>query len=203
MLVNLLTASAHASDGFLSRVTLRPTIGLNISSLVHPSYTSDALVSFKIGALADYAVKTSWGFRSGILFTGQGEKHGNNIGSGAVSWSYTATDNLWYLEIPLDAYCQYTAGEVTFKGFTGFPLEFGLFGNYKLKGGDYGTANIPTQKHSAFDDFSRFALAWNIGLEATWHKISLGIEYNRHLTNDVKSGKGHFQLFSINVGYTL
>lgn len=204
MLVGILSASAQTEETFLSKVTLRPTIGLNIATEANGSSTSDALLTFKIGALADYAFKQDWGFRSGILFTGQGGKYGTKVGSGAVSWSYTATDTPWYLEIPLDAYYQYNVGDVNLKGFTGFPLEFGLFGDYKIKNGDYGTGTVGNQKRSAFEDLNRFALAWNIGLEATWHKVSLGIEYNRHLTNDAKNGgKCHLQVFSINVGYTL
>lgn len=204
MLAGTLSVSAQTEKSFQNKVTLRPTIGLNISTEANSSSTSDALVSFKVGAIADYAYKENWGFRSGLLFSGQGGKYGQKVGSGAVSWSYTATDNPWYLEIPLDAYYQYKLNDITFKGYTGFPIEIGLFGNYKIENGDYGVGTVGKQKRSAFDDLSRFALAWNIGAEANWHKFTLGIEYNRHLSNDAKNGgKCHLQTFSINIGYTL
>lgn len=204
MLAATLSMSAQTEGNFLSKVTFRPTIGLNISSVSYSGGASDALVSFKAGALADYAFKKDWGFRSGLLLTGQGGKHGSDYGSGSVSWSYRVSENPWYLEIPLDVYYDFGIGDVTLGGFTGFPLEIGLFGNHTIKDGGYGTGHVSKETRSAFKDFSRFALAWNIGVEATWRKITLGLEYNRHLSNDGKGGnKCHLQTFSINLGYTL
>jgi len=203
MLTGMLSVSAQTEETFLSKVTFRPTIGLNISKEAGDGASSDALVSFKAGAIADYAYKEDWGFRSGLLLSGKGGKYGEDVNGGMVSWSMKATDSPWYLEIPLDVYYQYRLNDITFKGFTGFPLEIGLFGNYKIEDGGKGNGHVGDQKRSAFDDLSRFGIAWNIGVEAEWKKISLGIEFSRHLTNDAKEGTCHMQVFSINVGYTL
>jgi len=196
------SAQERATDSdFLSKVTIRPTAGLNIASESSGGTTSDALVSFKAGAIADYAFREDWGFRAGLLITGQGGKYGADVNDW-ISFSVEATDNPWYLELPLDVYYNYRFKEITFTGFTGFPLSFGLFGNYKQGGeGHSGGVSVGGSKHSAFDDLNRFALSYNIGLEATWRRMTLGFEYSRHLTNDAKNGSGHLQVFSINLGY--
>lgn len=201
MLVGMLSASAQTEDDFLSKVTVRPTLGLNICSEDAGGNASSSLVSFKVGAIADYAFKENWGFRSGILFSGQGGTFKSDVGSGWLSWSSKATDNPWYLEIPLDVYYSYQIKDITLTGFTGIPVSIGLFGNYKIEDGGSGTGTVGTTKQNAFDDLNRFALSYNIGIEATWRKMSFGFEYSRHLTNDGKNGSGHLQLFSINLGY--
>jgi len=197
------SARAHADSEFLSKVTIRPTVSLNISSSsVSGGNSSNSLVSFKIGAIADYAFKEDWGFRSGLLFSGQGGKWDQSVNGGSISWSLNATENPWYLEIPLDVYYSYEYKDVTFTGFTGFPISFGLFGNQKIEDGGRGNGTVGDTSRSAFDSLNRFALSYNIGVEATWRKFSLGLEYNRHLTNDAKTGgTSHIQVFSINLGY--
>ena len=203
MLTSSLFASAQGFSDFKSKVTVRPTLGLNIGNECSKGSTSDALVSFKIGAIADYEFRETWGFRSGLLLTGQGGKYNEKAGGNGIGWELNQTDNPWYLEIPLDVYYSYEINdEIKLSGYSGFPIEIGLFGDYKLSGeGNRPGITIGSQKRSAFDDLSRFALCWNVGVEATWRKISLGLEYNRHLTNDGKNGTGHLQVFSINLGY--
>lgn len=190
------------SDGFLSKVTVRPTIGLNLATECSDGITSNTLVSFKIGAIADYAFRKDWGFRSGLLLSGQGGKYSQDVNAGWIGWSLDATDNPWYLEIPLNVYYSYNIKEVTITGFTGFPLAFGLFGNYKIEdGGRGGNGTVGDTSKSSFDDLKRFALCYNIGVEATWRKFTFGFEYNRHLTSDSKLATAHLQVCSFNLGY--
>ncbi len=197
MLTSVFFSAAQGFSEFLSKVTVRPTIGLNIGNECSKGYTSDALVTFKIGAIADYEFRETWGFRSGLLITGQGGKFNENVSGSGIGWKLDKTDNPWYLEIPLDVYYSYEiSDDIKLSGYSGFPIEIGLFGDYKLSGeGTTPGISIGSQKRSAFDDLSRFALCWNIGVEATWRQMTLGLEYNRHLTNDAKHGTGHLQVF--------
>ena len=189
---------------FLDKVTIRPTIGLNIGfASVKDGNSSDALASFKAGAIADYAVKEDWGFRTGLLLSGQGGKWSQSVGGGALGWSLNATENPWFLEIPINVYADlFRLKDIRFTAFAGFPLEFGLFGNNKIKDGGGGNASVADTSHDAFETYNRFALCLNFGIETEWRKFVLGLEYNRHLTNDSKAGgTQHLNLLSINLGY--
>lgn len=188
----------------MSKVTIRPTIGLNFSYIsVKDGDASDFNTSFKIGAIADYALKNDWGLRTGIIFTGQGGKWDQSVGGGWLGWSLTATENPWYLEIPLNVYADlFKAKDFNLTLFTGLPLEFGVFGNNKIKDGGKGNASVADTSHGAFESYNRFALCYNFGIEAEWKKFVIGFEYNRHLTNDAKTGgTSHLNVISINLGY--
>ncbi len=206
MLTGVFFASAQeraADSDFQSKVKVRLAFGMNISSVsISGGNSSSSLIGAKGGAIADYAFKENWGFRSGLLLTSQGGKWDQSVDGGFVSWSLKATENPWYFEIPLNVYYSFYYKDITFTGFTGFPVSIGVFGNQKIEDGGGGNASVGDTSRSVFENMNRFALSYNIGVEATWKKFTLGLEYNRHLTNDYKNGgSGHIQVFSINLGY--
>lgn len=128
---------AESESGFsLSKVTIRPTIGVNIAYETFDGGETGILTSFKVGAIADYAIDHTWGLRTGLLLSGQGGESYHDIGTGTfLAHSLSTRDNPWYLEIPLNAYVDvFTWQNVSFKAFVGFPIEIGLFGKYKLQG---------------------------------------------------------------------
>jgi len=69
LFIGLLSTSAQTQESFPSKVTVRPTIGLNIGSESSGDTTSNSIVSFKGGAIADYAFTQNWDFRSVLLTT--------------------------------------------------------------------------------------------------------------------------------------
>lgn len=199
---------AESESGFsLSKVTIRPTIGVNIAYETFDGGETGILTSFKVGAIADYAIDHTWGLRTGLLLSGQGGESYHDIGTGTfLAHSLSTRDNPWYLEIPLNAYVDvFTWQNVSFKAFVGFPIEIGLFGKYKLQG-EKNPSGVTAggYEHGCFDKdgLNRFAIAFNGGIEATWRKFTLGIEYNRHLTNDAQYGDSyHLQYYSVYLGY--
>jgi hypothetical protein len=180
------------------------------------------LTSFQAGIIGDLYLAPILYLQPGILFTGKGTKSqtGNE---GDASW-YKATDNPYYIEIPVNLVLK-TPGEHTrFFAGAGPYLGIGIAGNHKVEGSVFGAdfeskskikwsnddpTTFDTEEGAGFGVLRRFDYGLNgiAGVELSNMVISanygLGLAKVQSGTDSDDDRNNKHRVFSLTVGFKL
>jgi len=191
LLAAVLTASyAHAQLTFGARA------GLNLTNMFFDDEElndSKMKPGFQIGFVGDYALSDNLSIQPGILFATQGckwsESYSESIGGVTMKGSSSATLNLNYIQIPVNAQYKYNLGGMNLLLQAGPYFSFGISGKNKWeyteewggnKESDKGEDKIEFGKDGDFKA-SDFGLGLGVGMQ--FENIQVGVGYNLGLAN--------------------
>ena len=173
MMVATLSASAQVEKG---QFTLKPTVGMNISTITGSASGKKAKVGLIAGAEAGYGIADKMALTAGLFYSMEGYKVGD------------AKANLDYLNIPI-LYNYYVV--------EGLALKAGIQPGFNVRhkaSYDGKTANL--------DGIKSFNFSIPVGLSYEFSNVMIDARYNIGCTKLVKDAKeGCNSTFSFTVGY--
>ena len=211
MMVAAISANAQNEVG---QITLKPTVGLNISSVTK---TDDSKVraGFVAGVEAEYGVSENFGISAAVLYSQQGVKgndeadidledfrdFGIDLGVGILSIKGKETIKLDYINIPILAQYYPIKGLAVKAG-----IQPGFCVNKKFK--VEGTASVGPNANQSFNEeykitegIKSFQFAIPVGISYEYQNFVLDARYNIYLTKAYKGGDGRNSTFAITLGY--
>ena len=211
MMVAAISANAQNEVG---QITLKPTVGLNISSVTK---TDDSKVraGFVAGVEAEYGVSENFGISAAVLYSQQGVKgndeadidledfrdFGIDLGVGILSIKGKETIKLDYINIPILAQYYPIKGLAVKAG-----IQPGFCVNKKFK--VEGTASVGPNANQSFNEeykitegIKSFQFAIPVGISYEYQNFVLDARYNIYLTKAYKEGDGRNSTFAITLGY--
>jgi predicted porin len=190
--VVLSSVSAFAQHE-VGSVTLQPKVGMNIANVTKMDET-DPRIGLAVGAELEYQVTDIFSLSAGALYSMQGCKSDDNIGSYFIG-DTPMKDGKWnleYINVPI------MANVYVVKGLAiklGVQPGFNVNSDLKVKaGGD---------KISADLDAKTFDFSIPVGLSYEYENLVLDARYNWGLTKIIDGSDSKNSVFQITLGYKL
>lgn len=187
------------------RFGLKAGLNLANASISTPNAPStDALTSFHLGGIMDYAVSESFAIQPGLLISGKGFKYAETI----LGTSVKAEFKPIYIDIPIMLLLRTDVGGGTkIFGGAGPYLGIGIAGNYKVSGaGQSKDSDINWGTDEQTSDLKRgdLGLCFGGGIELT-NGLQFSINYQLGLNNTDPSGSSDFKqsnrVLGLSMGY--
>ena len=177
----------------------------------NPDYNIDPKMKlgFHFGGTVELAFTDMLSLESGIMFSTKGFKLDESITEEGLTYSFTAKESLFYMEIPILARATYDLGSLSIHGLLGPSIGIGLIGKVETESSYGGQTNSENEKinwgSSDEDDFKRFDFGLLFGAGVDINKIQIDLSYTLGLSNISAYTDGGIsaknRVLSLSVGY--
>lgn len=212
-LLSFLVVFAFAMSSGLFAQSLSVKGGLNLAKM--DAKLNDQSVfenvkmnpGFHIGVTAEFPLNNLFSVEAGAILNTKGFKLSEEMTFLGVTSKVKATQNLFYVDIPVTAKASFELGDNKLFAFAGPYVGVGLFGKTKSEV----TLNNNTTKDSEDvefgdkGDYKRLDYGVLAGAGIELNSLTLGLSYGLGLANVLpgNSIEGKHQVLSISVGYKL